>query len=137
MSTSPRILIVDDEERFRQTMAKLLSVRSLQAETAGGGIEALEKLSAGNFDIVILDVKMPGMSGIQALEQIKKSNPFIEVIILTGYASLDTAREITRLGAYDYLLKPYNLEELIEKIDNAFDRKISRIKLTGASPHQD
>jgi DNA-binding NtrC family response regulator len=137
MSISPRILIVDDEERFRQTMAKLLSVRSLQAETARGGIEALEKLSAGNFDIVILDVKMPGMSGIQALEQIKKSNPFIEVIILTGYASLDTAREITRLGAYDYLLKPYNLEELIEKIDNAFDRKISRIKLTGASPHQD
>jgi DNA-binding NtrC family response regulator len=137
MSNSPRILIVDDEERFRKTMAKLLGVRSLQAETAGGGVEAIEKLRTENFDIVILDVKMPGMSGIQALEQIKKNNPFIEVIILTGYASLDTAREITRLGAYDYLLKPYDLEELIEKIDNAFDRKISRIKLAGSLPHQD
>lgn len=131
MSSRPKILIVDDEERFRKTMRKLLSVRGLDAATAGGGTEALEELRRRDYDVVILDVRMPDMSGTEALSEIKKIDASIEVIIMTGYASMDTAAEITRLGGYDYLLKPYDLDELIEKIEGAYDRKTARFKLMG------
>jgi DNA-binding NtrC family response regulator len=131
MSTKPRILIVDDEERFRNTMCKLLTVEGFEASTAGSGAQALDELRQRPYDVVILDVRMPEMTGVQALAQIRKTDPEIEVIIMTGYASVDTAKEIMKIGAYDYLLKPYSVRELIEKIDAAYDRKQARLKLTG------
>jgi DNA-binding NtrC family response regulator len=134
MPSTPRVLIVDDEERFRNTMCKLLTVRGLVATTAGSGAEALEKLKGDTYDVTILDVRMPEMSGVQVLAEIRKIDPEVEVIIMTGYASVDTAKEIIRLGAYDYLLKPYEIDELMEKIEAAYDRKVARKRLTaGAS----
>jgi DNA-binding NtrC family response regulator len=126
MSAKPRILIVDDEDRFRTTLAKLLTVRELEVKTAASGREALEELKANPYDIVLLDVKMPEMSGVEVLAEIKKIDRGLEVIILTGHASVDIAVEIMRLGGYEYLLKPCPLDELMEKIDAAFERKVDR-----------
>lgn len=131
MPPKPRILVVDDEERFRNTMCKLLTVEGYEASTAGSGQEALEELRNNPYDMVILDIKMPEMGGVQVLSEIKKIDASLEVIIMTGYASVDTAKEIMKLGAYDYLLKPYVIAELLEKIDAAYDRKIARQRLTG------
>ncbi len=129
MNPTPKILIVDDEERFRNTMRKLLLIEGISAETAASGKEALERLSVESFDVLIMDVRMPEMTGVEALAHIKKLDPDVEVIIMTGYASVDTAKEITQLGAYDYLLKPYRKEELMDRIEAAFERKTSRKKL--------
>jgi DNA-binding NtrC family response regulator len=129
--TSPatRVLIVDDEDRFRITMSRLLTVRGLEASTAGSGKEALEALKTSSYDVIILDMKMPDMGGVEVLSEIKKIDPFIEVIVMTGYASVDTAKKITELGGYDYMLKPYEIDELVEKIDSAHERKIARSQL--------
>ncbi|HTY24399.1 MAG TPA: response regulator [Desulfomonilaceae bacterium] len=132
MSPKPKVLIVDDEERFRTTMCKLLTVRGLEASSVGSGKEALKELRENSYDVVILDVRMPEMSGVQAMAELRKLDPFIEVIIMTGYASVDTAKKIMELGAYDYMLKPYNTDELIEKIEAAYDRKCTRQQLIGS-----
>lgn len=121
-----RVLIVDDEERFRTTLAKLLVVKGLDVRTAGSGLEALDDLEREPRDVILLDVKMPGMSGIEALAAIKKIDPNVEVIILTGHASVDAAVEIMRLGGNEYLLKPCPVEELMEKIDAAWEKKRNR-----------
>ena len=126
MNAKPRVLIVDDEERFRTTMAKLLTVNGLEVTTVGSGKAALEELKAKPYDVITLDIRMPEMSGLEALAEIKKVNPGIEVIILTGHASVDTAVEIMRLGGYEYLLKPTSTEELMNKIDAAYERKLTR-----------
>jgi DNA-binding NtrC family response regulator len=131
MAEKPKVLIVDDEERFRNTMRKLLTVEGIEAETAGSGREALEKLKEAAYDVIILDVRMPEMTGVEALGEIRKIDPEAEVIIMTGYASVDTAKDIMKLGAYDYLLKPYEKQELMDRIEAAFDRKLARKKLTG------
>ncbi|MFH0813813.1 MAG: response regulator [Pseudomonadota bacterium] len=126
MPLKPRVLIVDDEEAFRSALGKRLAVRGLEVNTVGSGKEALEELRNKPYDVILLDVKMPGMSGIEALAEIKKINPLLEVIILTGHASVDVAVEITKLGGYEYLIKPYPLEDLMEKVDAAFERKVAR-----------
>jgi len=126
MGSNPKILIVDDEERFRTTLGKLLTVRGMDVNTVSGGKLALEELNRDNYDVVLLDIKMPGMDGVEALGKIKELNPLLEVIILTGHASVDVAVEIMRLGGYEYLLKPCPIDELMEKIDTAFERKTAR-----------
>jgi len=134
MAGGPKVLIVDDEERFRMTMGKLLRVKGLEPTIAGSGPEAIDQLRQCQFDVVVLDVRMPEMGGVHVLSELKKIDPEVEVIIMTGYASVDTAKEITKLGAYDYMLKPYVIEELVEKIEAAYDRKIARKKLVGERP---
>ena len=126
MSLSPKVLIVDDEERFRTTLGKLLTVNGLDVKTVGSGRLALEELAQSSYDVILLDVKMPEMDGVETLAQIKKIDPNIEVIILTGHASVDVAVEIMRLGGYEYLLKPCPMDELMEKIETAHERKIAR-----------
>jgi DNA-binding NtrC family response regulator len=126
MAAKPKVMLVDDEERFRITLAKLLTVRGLDVVTLGSGAEALEELGRQPYDVILLDVRMPGMNGIETLAEIKKLNPAIEVIILTGHASVDAAVDIMKLGGYDYLLKPCSVEELTDKIDGAFERKKAR-----------
>lgn len=126
MTSGPKVLIVDDEERFRTTLRKLLSVAGVEATTVGSGQEALTELSKNAYDVVLLDVKMPQMSGLEALSKIKKENPGLEVIMLTGHASVDVAVEIMKLGGYEYLLKPCPLEDLMIKIDAAYERKLAR-----------
>ena len=114
------ILLVDDEIPFVETLTKRLSKRGIDILSAFSGQDALQLLAAGNdVDIVILDVKMPGMGGLETLAEIKRQYPAIEVILLTGHSTVDTAVKGMRLGAFDYLTKPCELEALMEKIEDA------------------
>jgi DNA-binding NtrC family response regulator len=123
---TPKILLVDDEARFRTTLSKLLAAQGLEVTALGSGREALAELRQNAYDVMVLDVRMPDMDGIATLTEIKKIAPQIEVIILTGHASMDAAVEIMRLGGYDYLLKPCPVEDLLAKIESAYERKITR-----------
>jgi len=120
---SPLVLLVDDEVPFVETMTKRLSKRELMVVPAYSGQEALEKLEKNGVDVVILDVKMPGMDGIETLREIKRTHPLVEVIMLTGHATVETAVEGMRLGAYDYLMKPCEIEELLAKVAEAKEKK--------------
>ena len=118
------VLLVDDEAPFVETMTKRLSKRDLKIITAYSGEEALEILSKNrNTDVVILDVKMPGMNGIEALEKIRKQFPLTEVIMLTGHATVESAIEGMKLGAFDYLMKPCEIEQLMAKVQEAAKKK--------------
>ena len=118
------VLIVDDEEDFLETITKRLNKRQVDAIGARSGEEALKLLKEKTFDVVILDIKMPGgMDGIEALREIKKIQPLAEIILLTGHASVETSIEGMKLGAFDYLLKPIKLEELLKKIAQAIEKK--------------
>jgi DNA-binding NtrC family response regulator len=130
----PRILLVDDEERFRVTLGKMLAAQELEVTSLASGEAALEELNRRAYDVVLLDIRMPEMDGIETLAAIKQGHPEIEVIILTGHASMDAALEIIKLGGYDYLLKPCPLEELLLKIDGAYEKKLEREKVRKALP---
>jgi len=119
------VLLVDDEVPFVETMTKRLSKRDLQVTTAFSGAEALEKLGQkeSNVEVVILDVKMPGMDGIETLREIKRNYPLVEVVMLTGHATVETAIEGMKLGAFDYLMKPCDMEVLVAKVGGAASRK--------------
>ena len=118
------VLIVDDEEDFLETIIKRLNKRQVDASGARSGEEALELLKEKTFDVVILDIKMPGgMDGIEALREMKKIQPLAEVILLTGHASVETSIEGMKLGAFDYLLKPIKLDDLLNKIAQAIEKK--------------
>jgi two-component system OmpR family response regulator len=119
-----KILVVDDEDDFRETIVKRLQKRKMKARGAASGEKALEIIKAQPFDVVVLDVKMPGLDGIDTLREIKKSKPLIEVILLTGHASVESGIEGMKLGAYDFVMKPANLEELIEKMRQAYEKKM-------------
>jgi DNA-binding NtrC family response regulator len=118
------VLLVDDEIPFVETMTKRLSKRDLTIVSAHSGPEALTKLDKeDHVDVVILDVKMPGMDGIEALKEIKKAHPLIEVIMLTGHATIETGIEGMKLGAFDYLMKPCDIDMLLQKVQEARAKK--------------
>ena len=118
------ILVVDDEEDFLETIIKRLEKRHVDASGVRSGEEALELLKKKTFDVVVLDIKMPGgMDGIETLVEIKKIQPLAEVILLTGHASVETSIDGIKLGAFDYLLKPIKLEDLLKKIAEAIEKK--------------
>jgi signal transduction histidine kinase len=125
MMKDVRLLLVDDEVDFRQTLANRLRKRGLTPEQAGNGEECLSILEQKSMDVVVLDVKMPGITGIEVLEHIKKKYPKTEVILLTGYASTRDGVEGIKSGAFDYLTKPIEVEHLLGKIKQASE-KISR-----------
>ncbi len=127
----PEVLIVDDEERFRTTLAKLLSAKGVKVNAVGSGEEALKFIEDHPVDVVLLDMRMAGMNGIDTLTAIKQRDASIEVIMLTGHASVDVAVEIMKRGGYEYLLKPCDIDELMVKIDSAFERRMTRIKKSG------
>jgi len=117
------ILLVDDEARFLQTTQKLLTKSGYDVHTAPGGFEAIEILKRKTIHVVVLDVKMPGMDGITTLKEIKRHYPLVEVIMLTGHATVEYAIEGMRSGAADYLMKPVDAEVLIEKALLAFEKR--------------
>ena len=118
------VLLVDDETPFVETITKRLTKRDLNVSSAGSGREALAKLAAAtDIEVVILDVKMPGMDGIETLKRIKKSHPLVEVIMLTGHATVESGIEGMKLGAFDYLMKPCDMEILIAKVSAAATKK--------------
>lgn len=123
----PSVLLVDDEASFVETLSKRIAKRNLKVSTALSGSEALDKLKAGggasNYDVVILDVKMPGMDGLETLAAIKQKHPNMEVIMLTGHATVESAIEGMKAGAFDYLMKPCDIDLLLAKIDRAVVKK--------------
>lgn len=124
MSESFNVLIVDDEDDFRETLVKRLQKRNLNVFGAESGQTALDLMNTRFFDVVILDVKMPGMNGLDTLREMKKKNPLMEVILLTGHASMESGVEGMHLGAFDYVMKPVNIDDLLEMIRQAYERKL-------------
>ncbi len=125
-------LLVDDEELFVVTIAKRLRLKGFIVDVATSGAEALDRLETGNtIDIVVLDIQMPGQDGISTLKRIKTEYPLVEVIMLTGHATVQSAVDAMKRGAFDYLIKPYDLEALLEKADNAVSRKRYRDVTSG------
>ena len=116
---SIRVLLVDDETEFLETLSKRLARREIEAFKASSGEEALEFLAANDVDVVVLDVKMRGMDGIETLKRIKAAKPQQEVIMLTGHASMEAAIQGMQLGAFDYIMKPADINQLLYKIEDA------------------
>ena len=114
-----RVLLVDDEKDFTETLAQRLDVRGFDVKASFSGEECLELVQAHEFDVVVLDVLMPGKDGIETLREIKRLKPLIHVIMLTGNATVETAIEGMKLGAYDYLMKPTETDDLVDKITKA------------------
>ncbi len=121
--TRYNVLIVDDEQDFRDIMVKKLQKRDLQCDAAEDGEVALQMFKPGKYDVVLLDVKMPGRDGIEILREMKNIAPLTEVVMLTGHASVESGIDGMKYGAFDYLMKPMDMERLMEKLDAAHERK--------------
>lgn len=117
------VLFVDDEIDFLETLLKRMRKRQLNVTGVNSGEEALAYLKDHEVDIVVMDVRMPGMDGIETLRTIKKINPLLEVVMLTGHACLEIAREGMEAGAFDYLMKPINIDDLLYKLQDAYKKK--------------
>jgi DNA-binding NtrC family response regulator len=120
----PNVLLVDDEKKFLDVLSQRLGTRGVDAETATSGEDALVKMKNRSFDVIILDVMMPGMGGIETLKRIRKENPEVQIIMLTGQGTIDKAVEAMKEGAIDFLEKPADINTLMDKISKARDRKI-------------
>lgn len=118
-----KLMLVDDEERFLSTTSKLLTKKGYDVLTASSGAEALEKIRTNPVHVVILDVKMPGMDGNETLREIKRQYPMVEVIMLTGHATVESAIDGLKSGASDYMMKPADMDEIIQKAEEAFMRR--------------
>jgi len=128
-----KLMLVDDEERLLSSIAKLLSKKGIDVVTATSGAEAIEKLKHQTIHVVILDVKMPGMDGNETLVEIKRLFPMVEVIMLTGHATVESAVDGLKFGATDYLMKPIGIDELIQKAEEAFEKRVrleEKIRMT-------
>ena len=119
-----RMLLVDDEDDFRTTLANRLKLRRIDITDAASGSEAIELVKQRPFDVAVIDVKMPGIDGIETLAEIKKIDPSIEVIMLTGHASIESGMESMKIGAYDYVMKPCDIDELLTKTADAYQHKL-------------
>jgi DNA-binding NtrC family response regulator len=117
------VLFVDDEIDFLDTLMKRMKKRNVSVFGVNCGVDAIEYLKSHSTDVVVLDMRMPGMDGIETLREIKKLDPMLEVIMLTGHACLEAAQEGMELGAFDYLMKPINIDELLYKLQDAYRRK--------------
>jgi DNA-binding NtrC family response regulator len=121
-----KLLIVDDEVVFLQSIAERLRLRGFDVTAVSSGAEAVKVAEEGGFDLALLDLKMPGMDGKQVLEILKREHRFLEVVILTGHGSVDSAVECTKLGAFSYLPKPYELEKLLEVLAQAYEARLKK-----------
>ncbi len=121
-----KLLIVDDEVKFLNSIAQRLEMRGFDVTKASNGQEAVAAAESGKFDLALLDLKMPGMDGTEVLEVLKKEHKYLEVIILTGHGSMDSAVECTKLGAFSYLPKPYELEKLLETLKQAYQTRLNK-----------
>ncbi len=126
MDKKNKTMLVDDELHFREIMAKFFQRRKIDFATAGGCLEALDLLNQDSFDVVVMDVSMPGLDGIECMAEMKKVQPELEIIILTGHASLNVGISGMKKGAFDYCLKPVDFEELLEKIVLAKEKAAAR-----------
>ena len=126
MENKIKLLIVDDEVQFLNSIAERLGLRGFDVTKASRGAEALEIARKQKFDLALLDLKMPGMDGTELLETLKKEHKYLEVIMLTGHGSMESAVECTKLGAFGYLPKPYELENLLQVLKDAFEERLKK-----------
>src|SRR4249920_1214420 len=124
--TKGRILIVDDELVVRDSLGKWFTSEGYTAKPAGGAREALEVIQQAEFDIALLDIKMPGMDGMELQSRLREADPDLTVIIMTGYASVETAVQALKMGAYDYITKPVDPDELSHLVAKALEHKRAR-----------
>jgi len=123
MSSQVRVLLIDDEVVFLDSMSKVLRARGYHVGAARSGSEGLQELGAREYDVVVLDQRMPGMDGVTTLDQIRKTHPILPIIMLSGHAQMATAVEAMNHGAVDYLLKPAAVDKLSERIRTAVEKK--------------
>ena len=123
-----RMLLVDDEDDFRITLAERLKLRKIDVTDAGSGNEAIELVRQKSFDVAVIDVKMPGIDGIETLKQIKQIQPAMEIVMLTGHASIESGIKAMKLGAYNYIMKPCDIDELLIKTGDAYQHKLLKEK---------
>ncbi len=124
MSDDIRVLLVDDEEEFTRLLAERLRARGLVVDTVPNGLEAIKKVKEHNYDAVLLDMVMPQMDGIETLKHIHEMNEELQVILLTGHATVQKGVEAIKLGAMDFLEKPADLKKIMEKIQEARKQKM-------------
>ena len=124
--SSVKILMVDDEEKFLQAVSERLSIKGFAVETATSGDAAVKAAEKGGFDVAIVDLQMPGTDGTKVLKVLKQNHQFIEIIMLTGHATVDSAVECTRLGAFKFLEKPYDFEKLVEALKDAYQSRMQK-----------
>jgi DNA-binding NtrC family response regulator len=122
MAEKSRVLVVDDEEALRYLLSTELAAEGYEVETAGDGDEAIEAIKQKDYDVVLLDIKMPRVDGFEVLKFIKQNKPEIKVIMLTAYADVKNAIEALKLGASDFVSKPYDLEDILTSINRALGR---------------
>jgi len=122
--TGSHVLLVDDEEKFLEVLSQRLETRGVDAETSASGEEALVKIKNKNYDAIVLDVMMPGIGGIETLKRIRKENPELQIIMLTGRGTVDKAVEAMKEGAIDFLEKPAEINILMDKISKAKEKKV-------------
>lgn len=128
-----KVLLVDDEEQFVETLADRLEMRDLDATVAHDGEEALSAVKEQEPDVIVLDLKMPGIDGIEVLKRVRKAYPSVEVIILTGHGSEKDEEAARRLGAFDYVKKPVDLDTLVPRIRNAFKKRMRTLEALSMS----
>ena len=122
--TTASVLLVDDEVPFVDAMTRRLTKRDIDIQAAYSGEEALDKLAQTNaIEVVILDIKMPGLDGMETLREIRRRFPLVEVIMLTGHATIESGIEGMKQGAFDYLMKPCNIDDLVSKVGEAAKKK--------------
>lgn len=121
-----KLLIVDDEEDFLKSISERLGMRDFDVTTASEGKLAVKIAKKGKFDVAILDIRMPGMDGMELLQILKKKHKFLEVIMLSGHGAIDSAVEATKLGAYSFLEKPYDFEKLLEVLKYAYEARLKK-----------
>ena len=121
-----KLLLVDDEVKFLEWIAKRLELKDIDVTTATNGQEAIASAEKGLFDVAVVDFKMPGMDGAQVLKALKDNHKYLEIIMLTGHATIDSAVECTKLGAFKYLEKPYDFEKLVEVIKEAYEARLKK-----------
>lgn len=126
MSDNIQLLIVDDEVRFLQTLKERLQLRGFDVTAVTNGTLAIEAARSSRFDLALLDLKMPGMDGEEVLRILKEEHPLMEVIILTGHGSVESAVDCTKAGSHSYLQKPCETEELLEKLKDAYHKRVQR-----------
>jgi DNA-binding NtrC family response regulator len=121
-----KLLIVDDEVDFLQVIAERLGSRDFEVTTATNGKDAIKTAKKSKFDLALIDLRMPEMDGKEVLRTLKKKHKFLEVIILTGHESLDSAVECTKLGAFGYLPKPYDMDRLLDVLGKAYEARLKK-----------
>lgn len=127
MAEKIRLLIVDDEERFLKTLSERLTLRDFEVDAVTNGKDAIARADERTFDLALVDLRMPGMNGEEVLEILKREHPHIEVIILTGHGSIDSAVRCTAAGSYSFLQKPCRTGELLVVLQEAYQKRLQRL----------